>query len=157
MALATQAAVNGELGRQLDSSLGGAAVSFLVGTGVLFVIALCYEKSLAHLIKPTQGQPLWIWGGGALGALFILSGVYLVPKIGAGQVVMLVLSGLICGGLLVDKFGLFGVAKKSGIARANFGGGVIARGRGVHSFGVSFNVFEWETTRFDESGIFYHF
>lgn len=113
MALATQAAVNGELGRQLSSSLGGAVVSFLVGTGVLFVIALCYEKSLAHLIKPIQGQPLWIWGGGVLGALFILSGVYLVPKIGTGQVVMLVLSGLICGSLLVDKFGLFGVAKKA--------------------------------------------
>ncbi len=113
MALATQAAVNGELGRQLGSPLSGAVVSFLVGAGVLFIIALCYEKSLANLIKPIQGQPFWIWSGGVLGALFILSGVYLVPKIGTGQVVMLVLSGLICGSLLVDKLGLFGVAKKA--------------------------------------------
>lgn len=112
IALATQAAVNGEIGRQLGSPLSGAVVSFLVGAGVLFIIALCYEKSLANLTKPIQGQPFWIWGGGILGALFIWAGVYLVPKIGTGQVVMLVLSGLICGSLLVDKLGLFGVAKR---------------------------------------------
>ncbi|MFA9500195.1 DMT family transporter [Mannheimia sp. E30BD] len=113
MALATQAAVNGELGRQLGSSLSGAVVSFLVGASVLLVISLCYEKSLASLARPTKGQPFWIWGGGVLGALFILSGVYLVPLIGTGQVVMLVLSGLICGSLLVDRLGLFGVIKKT--------------------------------------------
>lgn len=112
IALATQAAVNGELGRQLGSSLSAATTSFFVGVIGLFLMVLYYEKSLPNLFKSAKTQPIWIWSGGILGSLFILSGVYLVPQIGTGSVVMLVLSGLICGSLLVDKFGLFGVAKK---------------------------------------------
>lgn len=112
MALATQAAVNGELGRQLGSSLSAATTSFLVGTITLFLTVLFYEKSLPNLFKSAKAKPIWIWSGGILGSLFILSGVWLVSQIGTGSVVMLVLSGLICGSLLVDKFGLFGVAKK---------------------------------------------
>lgn len=84
--------------------------------GVLLVLAGVFVA----IVLPQRGQlaktddKAWLWrGGGVLGTLFILSGVYLVPKIGTGQVVMLVLSGLICGSLLVDKFGLFGVAKKA--------------------------------------------
>lgn len=112
VAIATQAAVNGELGRQLGSSLGAATTSFLVGTLTLLIVVLCYEKSLRKLIIPISEQPIWIWSGGILGSLFILAGAWLVPQIGTGAVVMLVLSGLICGSLIVDKFGLFGVAKK---------------------------------------------
>ncbi|HDL5699855.1 TPA: DMT family transporter [Mannheimia haemolytica] len=111
-ALATQAAVNGELGRQLGSSLGAATVSFGVGAIGLLLVVLFYEKSLPKLCQPTEGKPFWIWSGGILGSLFILAGVWLVPQIGTGSVVMLVLSGLICGSLLVDKFGLFGITQK---------------------------------------------
>ncbi len=44
-ALATQAAVNGEFGRQPGSSLGAATVSFGVGAIGLLLVVLFYEKA----------------------------------------------------------------------------------------------------------------
>ncbi|QIW16034.1 hypothetical protein A4G20_06655 [Pasteurellaceae bacterium RH1A] len=113
MGMATQAAVNGELGRVLGSPLTSSLVSFLVGTLGLLFIVLFYEKSLSHLTKSPKNQPLWIWFGGVLAGLFIFASVWLVPQIGTGSVVMLMLLGLIVGSLLVDKFGWFGTAKKA--------------------------------------------
>lgn len=111
--MATQAAVNGELGKALDSPLSAAIISFLVGTLSLLTIVTFYEKSLPHLRKSVKGQPFWMWLGGVLAGLFICSSVWLVPQIGTGFVVMLMLLGLTSGSILVDKFGLFGVPQKA--------------------------------------------
>lgn len=110
--MATQAAVNGELGQILASPASAAAVSFLVGTAGLWLLVLLYEKSADRLVRPMQGKPVWIWLGGGLSALFIYASARLVPQIGTGSVVVLMLAGSVSGSLLVDKFGLLGVAKK---------------------------------------------
>lgn len=112
ISMATQAAVNGELGNVLGSPLNSAIVSFLVGTLGLLLVVIFYEKSIANLVKSTKEQPFWIWLGGVLAGSFIFASVWLVPQIGTGSVVMLMLLGLISGSIVVDKFGLFGVAKK---------------------------------------------
>lgn len=112
MCAATQTAVNGELGRLLSSPINATVVSFLGGTLGLVVVVLLIEKSFARLTTPMQGKPIWIWFGGVLSALFIYTSIWLVPQIGTGQVVILMLIGSICGSLLVDQFGLFGVARK---------------------------------------------
>ncbi|MDD0824226.1 DMT family transporter [Mannheimia sp. AT1] len=113
ISMATQAAVNGELGNVLGSPLSSAIVSFLVGTlGLLFVV-IFYEKSVVNLVKSTKEQPFWMWLGGVLAGSFIFASVWLVPQIGTGSVVMLMLLGLISGSILVDRFGLFSVVKKA--------------------------------------------
>lgn len=111
-AIAAQAAVNGGLGQTLNAPVTATVVSFLGGALGLSCVILFYEKSLPKLRKPMQGKPLWIWSGGVLAALFISASIWMVPQLGTGTVVMLMLSGLIIGSLTVDHFGLLGVAQK---------------------------------------------
>ncbi|MCH5462689.1 DMT family transporter [Lactobacillus sp. LC28-10] len=104
MLSATQTAVNGHLGEVLGSKIQAAYVSFLVGTLSLIVIVLVLRPSLSF--QHGNGKtPWWMWIGGLLGALFVLGNVYLVPIIGTGFAVIIVLIGLMIGSLLIDQFG----------------------------------------------------
>lgn len=101
---ATQTAVNGHLGEVLGSKIQAAYVSFLVGTVTLIVIVLVLRPPLTF--QRNHGKsPWWMWIGGLLGALFVLGNVYLVPVIGTGFAVIIVLIGLMIGSLLIDQFG----------------------------------------------------
>ncbi len=55
----------------------------------------------------------WNWIGGIMGALFVCANAYLVPIMGTGMVVVILLIGTIIGSILVDQFGLFASQKNS--------------------------------------------
>ena len=109
MMSATQTAINGYLGTVLESALKGALVSFVVGTVTLLLILLVLRPSVEW--RGLRGQPWWIWLGGIIGALFIGGNVLIVPMVGTGITVVIVIVGLLCGSLLIDRFGWFGAAK----------------------------------------------
>lgn len=46
-----------------------------------------------------------MWLGGIIGALFVLGNAFLVPQIGTGLAVVIVLVSLMIGSLLIDQFG----------------------------------------------------
>jgi transporter family-2 protein len=102
---AMQTAINGHLGIVLNSSVKAAFVSFFVGTISLIIIVTIIHPHLNF--QRSKETPWWIWLGGFIGALFVLGNVYLVPKIGTGLAVVIVLVGLIIGSLLIDQFGWF--------------------------------------------------
>lgn len=104
MLSATQTAVNGHLGEVLGSKIQAAYVSFLVGTSTLIIIVLIVRPQL-RFQRVNGHTPWWMWIGGLLGALFVLGNVYLVPIIGTGFAVIIVLIGLMIGSLLIDQFG----------------------------------------------------
>ncbi|WP_233449205.1 DMT family transporter [Levilactobacillus suantsaii] len=102
---AAQSAINGHLGLVLRSSLDAAFISFFVGALTLLVINLLLRSS-RQLTQPTdRPNPWWMWVGGVIGALFVLGNVYLVPILGTGLTVVIVLVGLMGGSLLIDNFG----------------------------------------------------
>ncbi|WP_214712090.1 DMT family transporter [Exiguobacterium sp. s55] len=109
MMSATQTAINGYLGTVLESALKGALVSFVVGTVTLLLILIVLRPSVEW--RGLRGQPWWIWLGGIIGALFIGGNVLIVPMVGTGIAVVIVIVGLLCGSLLIDRFGWFGAAK----------------------------------------------
>ena len=54
----------------------------------------------------------WQWVGGPLGALIVLAGAALTPRLGAAAFVAAVIAGqLVCSALL-DQFGLLGLAER---------------------------------------------
>jgi transporter family-2 protein len=61
--------------------------------------------------KAIQG-PWWLWIGGVLGALYVGGAAALTPKLGAGGFLVLVVAGQIIASVLVDHFGLMGLATK---------------------------------------------
>lgn len=109
MMSATQTAINGYLGTVLESALKGALVSFVVGTVTLLLILLVLRPNVER--GGLRGQPWWMWLGGIIGALFIGGNVLIVPMVGTGIAVVIVIVGLLCGSLLIDRFGWFGAAK----------------------------------------------
>ncbi|MFD1471818.1 DMT family transporter [Companilactobacillus mishanensis] len=102
---AMQTAINGHLSTVLKSTVKAAFISFLVGAIVLITIVLIQHPQL-KIKKAENGNPWWMWIGGLIGALYVLGNVYLVPQVGTGLAVVIVLVGLMAGSLLIDQFGL---------------------------------------------------
>lgn len=105
MLAASQSAINGHLGGVLHSSVKAAFFSFFVGTVCLLLIIVIVRPKL-QLIKVEGRNPWWMWLGGIIGGLYILGNVYLVPIVGTGLSVVIILLGLMIGSLMIDQFGI---------------------------------------------------
>ena len=122
-----QTAVNGHLGIILASPVKAAVISFIIGIALLAVICviiLLQRKAVPALrIEPRhqENYPWWIWLGGILGGLFVLSNAYLSNIIGTGMTIIAILIGSTSGGLIIDCFGLLGSEKKPVGMRQIFG------------------------------------
>jgi transporter family-2 protein len=102
----TQAGINAQLSHWTRSPTLAAGVSFAVGT----VCLALYVITTRIPLPPVAGlgaAPWWIWSGGALGAFFVASTIFLVPKLGATTMLALVLAGQMLTSLLLDHFGAF--------------------------------------------------
>lgn len=109
MLMAIQTAINGYLGKILDSPIHASFISFTIGIICLILINLLLKTRIMNLkYAIEQGISYWwIWIGGILGALYILCSSWLVPLIGTGQVVVLALFGQLLFSALVEHLGLF--------------------------------------------------
>ena len=122
-----QTAVNGHLGIILASPVKAAVISFIIGIvllAVICVIILLQRKTVSTLrIEPRhrENYPWWIWLGGILGGLFVLTNAYLSNIIGTGMTIIAILIGSTSGGLIIDCFGLLGSEKKPVGMRQIFG------------------------------------
>lgn len=122
-----QTAVNGHLGIILASPVKAAVISFIIGIALLAVICviiLLQRKTVPALrieLRRRENYPWWIWLGGILGGLFVLTNAYLSNIIGTGMTIITILIGSTSGGLIIDCFGLLGSEKKSVGMRQIFG------------------------------------
>lgn len=108
---AVQTAINGHLSVIIHSAIKAAFISFLVGTLTLWLIIIIKERKISFRRLHLKNTVWWNWCGGVLGAFFVCVNAYLVPIIGTGMVVVILLIGTIAGSLLVDHFGLFASKK----------------------------------------------
>lgn len=111
--MASQAAINGHLGVLVGSSLKAALVSFSIGSIALILLVMAQRlKVRVRVPEGKSSNPLWMWFGGVLGALYVLGSAFLVPLIGAGLTIVATLLGMISGSLAVDKFGVLEAPKR---------------------------------------------
>ena len=52
-------------------------------------------------------MPVWVWGGGLIGAVVVLGSILAGPKIGMLALVGLLLAGQLVASVLMDHFGWF--------------------------------------------------
>lgn len=105
-----QTTINSSLGQQLHSPVMAALVSFTIGTILLFILTLIFNKSLKiTTYNPTQGKlkPLYFIGG-ILGVVFVTTNIILMPHLGAAVTTIVVMLGQMVMGIIIDHFGLFG-------------------------------------------------
>jgi transporter family-2 protein len=65
--------------------------------------------SFAHATK----APAWAWIGGLLGGTYVTVAILTVRTLGVSGLTALVICGQLAAAVVIDRFGLFGVAKQS--------------------------------------------
>lgn len=103
IAVAFQAGVNGALGKQIGT-IEASFTSFLTGTVALFITLMIIRKGDILFWKEV---PLWQLAGGLLGAFYVVTSVLLVPKIGIGSVLMILIIAQLSTSAVIDHFGIF--------------------------------------------------
>ncbi|MFK0384475.1 DMT family transporter [Agrobacterium sp. NPDC090273] len=92
--------INGRLSLS-NSPLIASFWNHIVGFVVLTIIGLIF----GGLIPPGAADAPWLaFIGGPIGVVFIASGSWLIPRIGAVNTALLVISGQMVSGVLLDLF-----------------------------------------------------
>ncbi|MBC7339077.1 MAG: DMT family transporter [Firmicutes bacterium] len=107
-AMTGQAAINGALSRLV----GLVATTFVVqAVGLLASgLVLLGARSFRHLAGMGGAPPL-LWTGGLLGAFIIFTMAFVMPRLGAGLAVAVVLTAQLLTALVFDHFGLLGMPR----------------------------------------------
>ena len=104
-----QSALNAQLGKAIQSPYYAALTVFLIAFAGLLLYIL-----VSRFAIPTRTQfaiaPKWSYLGGLLGGSYILLIIICAPKLGIGNVTVMVLLGQIAASTLIDQFGLLNAA-----------------------------------------------
>jgi transporter family-2 protein len=110
--LALQAASNSRL-RQITEQPLWASYFSIIGTisfASLMMLALRPPLPTVESVKSTEW---WQWIGGPLGMIVVMAGAFVVPSLGAAKFISLVVAGQLLASLLLDHYGLMGLAASS--------------------------------------------
>ncbi|HEV2528299.1 MAG TPA: DMT family transporter [Thermomicrobiales bacterium] len=100
----TQAAINARLRTELDAPFTASAISFGAGTLILILCVAMFANQRPRM-DLVRTVPPWALLGGACGAFYVASSVFLVPEFGAAITTALVVSGQNLASLAIDHFG----------------------------------------------------
>ncbi|MCS3429793.1 DMT family transporter [Klebsiella sp. BIGb0407] len=107
-----QAGTNAILGRTLGHPLWATVASLCVSLICILPLILALRLQLPKLDAAVQA-PTWIWFGGLAGVIFITAALMLVPRLGGTGFIACVIAGQMVTALIIDHFGLMGLAEKS--------------------------------------------
>ncbi|WP_300437373.1 DMT family transporter [Zoogloea sp.] len=127
-ALPIQAAINGQLRSFVGSPVLTSLISFFAGTVVLAAVHFGMQGgSLPSVASVARTSP-WMWLGGPLGTLFVLTAIIVTPRIGAASMIALVVAGQLCMALVLDHFGWIGLPGREVGAMRILGAGLLLAG-----------------------------
>lgn len=107
-----QASINTQLSRMIKFPLMAAFISFGVGTIVLGAATIIYQIPISEYRKLINVPPQLLFGG-ILGAIFVGSTIFFIPRIGATQMIGAFVTGQLLMSVIIDHYGLFGVEQLS--------------------------------------------
>jgi transporter family-2 protein len=101
--------MNGALRNALTNPWLASLVSFLPIIALLACLVLCQPRPLPTLAG-VGAMPWWAPLGGLVGAFAVIAGLLFVNTVGAGAFAGLTITANILMSLVIDQFGLFGMA-----------------------------------------------
>ncbi|HYW41631.1 MAG TPA: DMT family transporter [Bryobacteraceae bacterium] len=104
--LAVHLAMNGKVGSVMNNARVGNALFWCIGAMGALAIGLTGWRSGA-LVPLKEVHPALLTAG-ILGACLVFAIAWLIPKVGAGPVMITLLAGQVMGGLLMSHFGWLG-------------------------------------------------
>lgn len=102
-----QAGINVLLRQHLSDPTQAALISFAVGTLALFLYCLILHPDWPSLAEMGRIPPV-LWIGGAFGAFFVATTIYVGPRLGAATMTALLLAGQLTASILLDHYGAVG-------------------------------------------------
>src|SRR5437588_3290040 len=102
-----QVAVMARLGERIGS-LEALAFAAVVTTVLAAAILLVARQSLSGYGAAVR-QPVWLWSGGALGALIVFVITYAGSRLGTTGTVALLITGNLVAAVTIDRLGWFGI------------------------------------------------
>lgn len=107
-----QAATNATFSRSIGNPLITGLMVFIVGlAGMILFILITGTHFPAQ--QQLMSAPLYSYLGGIIVATYVVMITILVPKIGVGAAIGLIVTGQIICAIIIDHFGLFNVAVRS--------------------------------------------
>lgn len=106
-----QAGSNAALGRALGHPLWATVASLLVSLIVVLPVLIGMRAGLPDIGTAARG-PWWLWIGGIAGVAYITAALVLTPRLGAASFIVCVVAGQVVASLIIDHFGLMGLAAK---------------------------------------------
>lgn len=100
-AISIQAAANSSLRAHL-SDVRWATFFSITGTIITAAIVMLFIRPTFPTSAALRSTPWWNWIGGPLGALIVLSGAALTPKLGAAAFIAAVVGGQLICSVLMD-------------------------------------------------------
>lgn len=104
MMIPFQSAMNARLGKALQSPYYSALIVFLVAFTGLAIYILLARLPLPSVMQ-IRSAPATSYLGGVLGGAYILLIVICAPRLGIGNVTVLVLLGQILSAMIIDQWG----------------------------------------------------
>jgi transporter family-2 protein len=105
--IAAQAGVNSQLSRAVGHPVLAATVSFLVGTAALLIWSVGVRGTWTGAAAALSA-PWWVWTGGLLGAVFVVTTAWLAPVLGAATLLSVAIAGQMTCALVLDHYALAG-------------------------------------------------
>lgn len=105
--ISVQAPINAALGRAVHSPLVAAAISFGVGFVLLTGMALVAGDGRGFATAFRQDWRLWL--GGVLGAFYVWTIVWTMPRMGVLTAICALALGQMVAAIILDKMGAFGL------------------------------------------------
>lgn len=106
--LPLQAVLNAQLGIQLKQPLYSALVNTSLAMLLVSLVLVFMQAELPSL-KTLQSIPSYLYLGGVIGAIFVVVGLLLLPKIGATNTMMAMVVGQLIVSMAMDHYGFLGM------------------------------------------------
>ncbi len=122
--LPVQAGLNAAMARHVGRPEWAALVNFAVGL-VGLAAWLLATRAAAPSASALAKAPAWAWTGGLLGAFYVSAVVVLTPRLGVAATLGLSVAGQMVAALLLDHYGLIGLATRPVNAQRVVGAGLL--------------------------------
>jgi transporter family-2 protein len=125
--IALQAAANAALKHQLGDARYAAFFS-ICGTILSAVFFMLIMRPAPPTAAAIRTAPWWNWIGGPLGAMIVLAGATLTPKLGAAAFIAAVVGGQLVCSLALDHFGMMNLPQQGLSASRLLGAAMVFAG-----------------------------
>jgi transporter family-2 protein len=103
-----QASTNAAFSKSVGNPLTTGVTVFVVGFFAMAVVAVALKASIPT-VSQLSSAPWYGYAGGIIVATYVVMITILVPRIGVGTAIALIVTGQIICAVVVDHFGFFNV------------------------------------------------